>query len=113
MLRTLFFLNKRNLIAPAAIIISFSSGIIIIFCYCSVIANYEKKRVNIMIALIARFIPVSLTLNEHKAEITQIAELTLSCYSIFLIRAIIVVILRLLGVNESIFNPMKIRITSY
>lgn len=105
---------KRNRFTTAALIISFSSGIIIIFCYCATLSNYEKKSKSRITCTIVIFILGALTTcSENIRDSTNLSERIIPAMSVTIVLAIVVVILSIIRVNKRIFHPTKTRISSY
>jgi len=96
-----------------AVTLRFSSGIIIIFCYCSIIRNYEKKNnIKKIIIIIIRPILFS-SLEELCNKQDYLSFLNIQNFQSFLIIAIRVIILSMIIINKAIFDPLKSLNNSY
>lgn len=101
---------------PCATIISFSSGIIILFCYCSIISNYERKinRINKNILIWITFIVITMSISEaHTRMISDRCKTNIPLSTPFIVTAIIVVVLTIKTINKRIFSPVKSLNSSY
>ena len=113
---TRVFSNRVRTFSTAVILISFSSGIIILFCYCSRIFNYEKNKSNkvrkIAVSLIVFTLVIAST-EEKTYDSSVINSRTINSQIRTISVAIVLVILRIICVNKRIFQPKKSRITIY
>lgn len=112
-LRILAYSLSLSVFPSAIILISFSSGTIIVFCYCAIITNYiqkSSKRV-IFIRIVVVAIPWIITTRKTVNNIDNlnlIKNLSTSC---IILTAIIIVILRIMCINKRMYKkekPLKI-----
>lgn len=107
------YTKSSSIFLAGCVVISFSSGIIILFCYCRVSVNYEiKSSIKIIVYY---FLSLIIIIN----IITPPEIVSLSTRDRFILNSIItlirirVVILSLIGINKSIFYPIKGLLTTY
>lgn len=117
LIRISCYITSKSLFPTVRIIISFSSGIIIIFSYCASICNYEATT-NKDIRLILIIIITTITLIFSKAELNnnQTSNLEKSCIitsSINLVILMFCVIIIIYAINICILSPRKKIIKSY
>lgn len=95
---------------PSAIVlISFSSGTIIVFCYCAIITNYiqkSTKRVILNIILLSS-LPMVITIRKLSREVDNTNLTKNISSSIVICVAIRVVILRIMCINKSMYKKEK------
>jgi len=96
----------------------FSSGIIVIFCYCAIIANYEEKyKLNqglIFLNLIIIFMVfIILTSRNGGGLINYFLTDLLNFTAGFIIFIMVFISILLKGVNGLLYNPIKRLIESY
>jgi len=108
-------LIRRRIIFPSlALVISFSTGIIILFCYCALLTRYEKKRkINKKITLLMIIFPIILYHERTHRETTYINNTPTETLSAFLLTAIGIVLMSILSINKNMFNPKKSLRTTY
>lgn len=101
-----------SVFCSSAIIISFSSGMIIILCYTAIIRNFEtKNKIKIKVILPA---VLGLILCIKKQEPTNIIENShISINSIMIVVLIIIVICAIKAINQRLFTPSKSLTSSY
>lgn len=112
----LMYIISRSVFISCCLIISFSSGIIILFSYCSISSFYEYKnnlKNNIWFLLI-RLLLLILILPQEKLT-PSLEKLSIGTYIIpfILIFLIFIVIVSIKCINISFFNPTKKLIQSY
>lgn len=106
----------RSAIFPSAgVVISFSSGIIILFCYCAIITNHERKNYNNNIIIFGTVVitPIIILLVEASASRNNIKSSIVIRSSPFIIRAMCVIVIAIICINKRIFSPLKSLIASY
>jgi len=97
----------------AIIIISFSSGTIILFCYCAIITNYvqkSSKRTLFNLILIIR-IPIIIRIRKRRRKMDRTLLIKTISTSRTICLTIRVVILRIVCINKTIYKkekPLKI-----
>ena len=105
----------KRLFSPSVIVITFSSGIMIVFFYCRIFCIHEKKfssapNTSLLILLLIRLIT---KISESQLEEGFSVNLTLTFQESFLTLGIAMVVLRILGINNRIITPKKSLISSY
>ena len=100
----------------AATLISYSSGIIILFSYCAIITPYEKKenssyRVKLRLTIVALIRPIIIEekLRERMSTATEIVSNSLQ----ILVLAMVTVLMVIVCVNKNMFTPKKSAMSSY
>jgi len=107
--------SARSSVFPAsAITISFSSGIIILFCYCAIITSFERKRYRkLILGTLVVALPVTLRITEN-LNLSRVAKTSINLrVSPLLARAIGVILVCIVSINSRIFSPSKSIISSY
>lgn len=112
-LRIIVYSRSLSIFPSAIILISFSSGIIIVFCYCAIITNYIQKSsnritLNIILVLVLPLI-ISIRKLENKNDNSVLIK-SLSTTPIVCL-AIRVVIVSIICINKRIYKkekPLKI-----
>jgi hypothetical protein len=104
---------RISVFPPSAVVISFSSGIIILFCYCAIITTHERKnsKNNIMI-LITTTIVLFSTKRETTHSPTSTKIIT-TLASPFIWIAIAIIILAIVCINKSMYSPIKTLVQTY
>nr|YP_009306846.1 NADH dehydrogenase subunit 6 [Histiostoma blomquisti]AOR08478.1 NADH dehydrogenase subunit 6 [Histiostoma blomquisti] len=95
------------LFSTSAIVLSFSTGMMILFCYCASMVNFETKNFSMVWMLLAMPLLSLLAIAEKEVEMTNEALSVMEYQTQFLTMAIMVVILSMVSINKSMFNPMK------
>ena len=102
------YFNLNSIFTISAIILSFSSGIIILFSYCALITIYEEKiknKTGILIFIIILIIIFSSQTNLYITEYKKTLENSIS--PSFLTIAIILILISIICINKRILNPQK------
>ena len=105
----------NSIFIPCSLIISFSSGIIILFLYCSLCSTYERKnnlKINTIIS-VTIIITLALHVPEEKYMYSLEKTINITRFSYSLIFVIFIVIISIKCINTSFFNPTKKIIQSY
>ena len=99
----------------SGVIISFSSGIIILFCYCAIITNHERKNFSNIITTTALVItlPLLVSIRESGIRSRNTKNIINIARTPILLGAIRVILLAILCINKRIFSPVKTLIASY
>lgn len=106
--RIQLFNTTAETFPSAALTISFSSGIIILFFYCRTLSNYEKKTNSRLTINLCVILPIILVASkENLISLTQKVSQLISYQERFLIIAIVVIILAIVTINKRIFKPFK------
>ena len=110
--------NKYISLFPScATVISFSSGIIILFCYCCIISHHERKnkiKTNKTPLIRAILILVITSVSETQSYVTsEVSKTNTPLTTPFIALAIAVVILTIKTINIRIFSPLKSLNSSY
>lgn len=95
---------------PSAIIlISFSSGTIVVFCYCAMIANYIQKSSKRVIFTVTMAVLLPLVITTRKEiMVRDRINLTKNLSSSTIITTVIlIVILRIICINKRIYKKEK------
>src|SRR5699024_2932812 len=95
------------------IIISFSSGIIILFCYYAILTRYERKNYRNKIIITLTITCFTIIAIREKEGLTNIITANIINISPFLVIAIAVIILSMVCINKTMFIPTKSLINSY
>lgn len=112
-LRVLAYRISLSAFPSAIILISFSSGTMILFCYCAIITNYiqkSSKRVTFNLILMLR-LPIVITSRKRLRKIDSVLLIKTMSSSTIICLAIRVVILRLVCINKTMYKkdkPLKI-----
>lgn len=100
--------RRRISVAPSAIVISFSSGIMILFCYCAAMSYYERKeKQNAIYLIILATLSLVAALEENMIETTENNIRIVERYRQFLTVAIALVLVTIVAVNKRIYNKKK------
>ena len=100
--------RRRISVAPSAIVISFSSGIMILFCYCAAMSYYERKeKQNAIYLIILATLSLVAALEENMIETTENNIRIVERYRQFLTVAIALVLVSIVAVNKRIYNKKK------
>lgn len=95
---------------PSAIIlISFSSGTIVVFCYCAIIANYiqkSSKRI-VFTAIMVVLLPLVITTRKEIMVRDRINLTKNLSSSTIITTAILIVILRIMCINKRMYKKEK------
>lgn len=112
-LRVLAYRISLSAFPSAIILISFSSGTMILFCYCAIITNYiqkSSKRVTFNLILMLR-LPIVITSRKRLTKIDSVLLIKTMSSSTIICLTIRVVILRLVCINKTMYKkdkPLKI-----
>ena len=109
------FSSTLSIFPRAGVVISFSSGIIILFCYCAIITNYERKNINkttLIIVVVASVMLRNTRILENKQTTNNLSTRIMSRRPILII-GMIVILVRIVCINKAIFSPKKTIISSY
>lgn len=94
--------------------ISFSSGIMVVLCYCSISSNFEGKNLLKITELTAVSITLLLlTIRKIKYRVNQEITMKIFINSVIVALIIIVIIIAVKAVNINILNPTKSIILTY
>jgi len=112
--------SATSTVFPSArIAISFSSGMMILFCYCALMGGQEGKALKnrrIGLVLLAVLLgPLTVTVGESfgSTRNSKLLAITNMAYSPVLGVAMAVVVLAIVGINKSIYSPEKALTRSY
>lgn len=112
--RTAIYLRTGARFPRAALVISFSSGMIILFCYCATLSNHERKRrIRIVKVIVLTLIPVLIVIEEQATRASFNLESLSFRQLFFLTVAITTVIIAIVCINKRMFHPKKSLIRSY
>nr|YP_010510814.1 NADH dehydrogenase subunit 6 [Chortoglyphus arcuatus]UBQ34122.1 NADH dehydrogenase subunit 6 [Chortoglyphus arcuatus] len=101
--------NFYSLFPPSCVVISFSSGMMILFSYCTMMTNYESKKSqkNLKLIMMTTLLCLPfLSINENSILSNQ-EKLSMNLDSPYLLGMLFVVILSMFCINNSAFSPMK------
>lgn len=113
LIRVLALTQRNNCFTPARVILSFSSGIMVIFFYCSILSSHEKKRKN-WITAVATALIISITVKTEKVIEQGVPDNpSFLLQTNFLILGIRAVLVSILCINIRILFPKKAFIHSY
>jgi len=113
LIRLTAYINRSSVFPRSGIIISFSSGIIILFCYCAILTRYERKNYRNKIIITLTITCFTIIAIREKEGLTNIITANIINISPFLVIAIAVIILSMVCINKTMFTPTKSLITSY
>lgn len=106
---------RMSVFPRAGVVISFSSGIMILFCYCAIITNYERKNTTRKILIISTVILVialqTTRNNTQTSNNTATGRILRS--SPFLLLGIIVIVVAMVCINKVMYSPKKAIISTY
>lgn len=110
LISTIAYLSSSSIIPRCAIILTFSSGIITLFCYCCLTAGYEKAPNKTptppLWVVISRVIVIITT--REQANSPQRAKIVINTgSSMFILMAIRVLLLAMVCINKALYNPAK------
>lgn len=113
LVRTWAYSSRSEIFVACAIIISFSSGIIILFCYCAILSTYERKNTNktLILGVIVSSTIWCVFTNEAEPNSKNI-EITINS-GVSLCLAITIIIIAIICINKRTFNPKKTLKSSY
>lgn len=111
--RIVAYSSSLSIFPSAIVLISFSSGTMIVFCYCAIIANYIQKSSKSLTLTVTLIVVLPLIIStrkftENNDNIRIIKNLSSS--TIVIVR-IIVVVIAIICINKSIYKkekPLKI-----
>lgn len=115
LIRGILYLMCNSIFIPCSLIISFSSGIIILFLYCSLCSTYERKnnlKINTIIS-VTIIITLALYIPEEKYMYSLEKTINITRFSYSLVFVMFIVIISIKCINMSFFNPTKKIIQSY
>lgn len=115
LIRGVLYLMCNSIFIPCSLIISFSSGIIILFLYCSLCSTYERKnnlKINTIIS-VTIIITLALYIPEEKYMYSLEKTINITRFSYSLVFVMFIVIISIKCINMSFFNPTKKIIQSY
>mgnify|MGYP006868323950 CR=1 FL=1 len=95
------------------VVISFSSGIIIIICYTALISNFESKNKNLRAIVILLALTIIIVTPKKITNVLFKSTTTQPINSILIIFLIFMVIMSIKAINQRLFNPSKSIISSY
>nr|YP_010354342.1 NADH dehydrogenase subunit 6 [Blomia tropicalis]UOG85310.1 NADH dehydrogenase subunit 6 [Blomia tropicalis] len=112
----LTYSQYTSIFAASTVVISFSSGMMILFCYCSMLTNSESKNKNQLALTTLVILPTMLTSlsvkpfvqpspNQENLSMTLSSPTLLVCMSL--------VVLAMVCINTSMFSPSKPLKTSF
>lgn len=120
LLSFIYYTQTISLFTRRVVIISFSSGIIILFCYCASLCSYETStkpqtpiHIAMVVVLIMGLLIFKLPINTNTRTTPTFLKACLVETSRLLVFLIGVVILVIITINKAIFNPQKKIIKSY
>ena len=112
-LRVALYSTTSSVFPASGVVISFSSGIIILFCYCAMIRNYERKNSGVIKwGFLALRVVLWRSWETRKGGYTR-REVSRAMSSPILVFAIIVIITTMVCINKRIFTPTKSLMGSY
>lgn len=113
--RIISYVYRSSVFPAAGVVISFASGIIILFCYCAILTRYERKTVKsgIIVGVLAITFPliIRITENSIRTNNSRVREIISSSY--FICAAIGVVLISIVCINKRVFSPNKNLVRSY
>lgn len=111
--RILIYSVSATIFAPSALTIRFSSGMIIVFCYCAIFTRFERKK-SPLVPIIVRCSTWSVircikttSLSERRMQIRKFLHTPIICL------AIGAILIAIVGINKNIFSPSKSLLPSY
>lgn len=114
LLRTWVAYQTAREFSSAAIVISFSRGIIVLFFYCRSFSNYERERSPRRKLMWIIFFISLFTFSRRKVNNLSIAvRSSLLCKEQFIKIAILAVLVAIIAINETIIDPKKALLSSY
>lgn len=113
LVRLFFYKFFINLFPCCRILISFSSGMMIIFCYCSIMRDFDRKNNFNFYYSMSFLLGFSLLFDGGISFYPSSYSVILVTLNPFLFLLIGVVILVILCINKRIFNPKKSFLYSY
>lgn len=104
--------NIPFLFPPRVLVISFSSSIIIVFCYCSIITNYESKTKirKILMVTISALIVIS---NRESNRLRRVKNIGVSLNSSFFLVGMLFILVSIVCINKRVFRISKPLLQSY
>nr|YP_009019421.1 NADH dehydrogenase subunit 6 [Aleuroglyphus ovatus]AGM14591.1 NADH dehydrogenase subunit 6 [Aleuroglyphus ovatus] len=105
--------SSSEMFVACAIIISFSSGMMILFCYCAMLSTYESKNTNktLILGVIVSSTIWCVFTNEAEPNYKNM-EMTINS-GVSLCMAMTIIIMAMICINKSTFNPKKTLKSSY
>ncbi|ACV04220.1 NADH dehydrogenase subunit 6 (mitochondrion) [Dermatophagoides farinae] len=109
------YLMCNSIFIPCSLIISFSSGMMILFLYCSLCSTYESKNNLKMNTIMSVTIMMTLALHvpEEKYMYSLEKTMNMTSFSYSLMFVMFMVIISMKCMNTSFFNPTKKMMQSY
>lgn len=113
-IRMLIYSSTASVFCARAVMISFSSGIMVVLCYCSISSNFERKNLLKITELTAVSITLLLlTIRKIKYRVNQEITMKIFINSVIVALIIIVILIAVKAVNINILNPTKSIILTY
>nr|YP_009050197.1 NADH dehydrogenase subunit 6 [Sancassania berlesei]AGZ63935.1 NADH dehydrogenase subunit 6 [Sancassania berlesei] len=109
------FSSTLSIFPSAGVVISFSSGMMILFCYCAMMTNYESKNINkttVMMVVVASVMLSNTSMLENKQTTNNLSTSMMSS-SPMLIMGMMVILVSMVCINKAMFSPKKTMISSY
>lgn len=112
--RILIYSTTTSVFCARTVLISFSSGIIVVLCYCSISSNFETKTLAKVteLAYVSTLI-LTFTIRKIKYRINQEIAIKIFINSIIVTLIIIIILIAIKAVNINILNPTKSIILTY
>nr|YP_009504249.1 NADH dehydrogenase subunit 6 [Histiostoma feroniarum]AWX53525.1 NADH dehydrogenase subunit 6 [Histiostoma feroniarum] len=102
-----------SMFSSCCMVISFSTGMMILFCYCSSMVSFEKKKLSKMNTVLPTIVFMLTTNSENMSELTNVSMTSMEYQLQFLTAVIMLVVATMLSVNKTMFNPSKSSMSAY
>lgn len=113
-MRMLIYSSTSSVFCARAVVISFSSGMIVVLCYCSMSSNFERKRLlKVKELTVVSIVLLTLTIRKIKYRINQEITVKIFINSFIITLMIIIIIIAIKAVNINILNPTKSIMLTY
>ena len=112
--RTLVYISTARVFPPRALVISFSSGIIILFCYSSTMTRYERKTTpNILSSTLCLLACPALLVSRNRILRRPIKKCVIELNTPLLLGMMGLILCCIVAINISVIDPTKQLINSY
>nr|QFG71635.1 NADH dehydrogenase subunit 6 [Histiostomatidae sp. XFX] len=104
---------SSSIFCSSAVLISFSSGMMIILCYTAMMSNFESKNKNLssFFNSVSMILLLLITKKTSSVSVKENVQSVVNSSTIIIL--MVLVICSMKSINQSIFNPSKSMISSY
>nr|UBQ34135.1 NADH dehydrogenase subunit 6 [Lepidoglyphus destructor] len=110
----LVYSSTTSVFPPSALVISFSSGMMILFCYSSTMTSYESKtNPNILTSALCLSICPALLVSSNSLLDSPMKKCVLELNTPMLLGMMGLILCCMVAINMSVMNPTKQLMSSY